>query len=119
MHNMDRVRTHILIHILTRARARARARAFTLPQPLTLTRILTLHLTRYEPMHDMELDNLGCVVSDEIHYINDVERGAVWEETLMHLPCAERPRLHPLRPPPPTPPTSTHLTPPTPSPKAH
>ena len=37
-------------------------------------------------MHDMELDNLGCVVSDEIHYINDVERGAVWEETLMHLP---------------------------------
>ena len=36
----------------------------------------------------MELDNLGCVVSDEIHYINDVERGAVWEETLMHLPPA-------------------------------
>ena len=30
---------------------------------------------KYEPMHDMELDNLGCVVSDEIHYINDVERG--------------------------------------------
>ena len=29
---------------------------------------------------------LGCVVSDEIHYINDVERGCVWEETLMHLP---------------------------------
>ncbi|KAH8065994.1 hypothetical protein JL722_387 [Aureococcus anophagefferens] len=23
---------------------------------------------------------------DEIHYINDVDRGAVWEETLMHLP---------------------------------
>ena len=30
---------------------------------------------KYEPMHDMELDNLGCVVSDEIHYINDVQRG--------------------------------------------
>jgi superfamily II RNA helicase len=26
-------------------------------------------------------------VSDEIHYINDVERGCVWEETLMHLPA--------------------------------
>lgn len=26
------------------------------------------------------------MVSDEIHYINDVERGTVWEETLMHLP---------------------------------
>ena len=25
-------------------------------------------------------------MSDEIHYINDVERGSVWEETLMHLP---------------------------------
>ena len=37
-------------------------------------------------MSDNDLDNLGVVVSDEIHYINDVERGQVWEETLMHLP---------------------------------
>ena len=35
---------------------------------------------------DGDLLRLGCVVSDEIHYINDVERGCVWEETLMHLP---------------------------------
>ncbi|KAJ8604109.1 hypothetical protein CTAYLR_001776 [Chrysophaeum taylorii] len=35
---------------------------------------------------DPDLERLGCVVSDEIHYINDVERGAVWEETLMHMP---------------------------------
>jgi superfamily II RNA helicase len=28
-----------------------------------------------------------CVVSDEFHYINDVFRGSVWEETLMHLPA--------------------------------
>ena len=35
---------------------------------------------------DPDLERLGCVVSDEIHYINDVDRGAVWEETLMHLP---------------------------------
>ena len=27
-------------------------------------------------------------MSDEIHYINDVERGTVWEETLMHLPSS-------------------------------
>ena len=26
---------------------------------------------------DADLENLGCVISDEIHYINDVERGAV------------------------------------------
>ena len=35
---------------------------------------------------DLDLSSIGCVVSDEIHYINDVERGTVWEETLMHLP---------------------------------
>ena len=28
------------------------------------------------PFADVDLDGLGCVVSDEIHYINDVERGA-------------------------------------------
>ena len=37
---------------------------------------------------DPDLERLGCVVSDEIHYINDVDRGAVWEETLMHLPSS-------------------------------
>ena len=37
---------------------------------------------------DPDLERLGCVVSDEIHYINDVDRGAVWEETLMHMPAS-------------------------------
>ena len=36
--------------------------------------------------NDVDLMDLGCLISDEIHYINDVERGSVWEETLMHLP---------------------------------
>jgi len=35
---------------------------------------------------DPDLERLGCVVSDEVHYINDPERGSVWEETMMHLP---------------------------------
>mmetsp|Transcript_15985 Transcript_15985/g.43269 ORF Transcript_15985/g.43269 Transcript_15985/m.43269 type:complete len:835 (-) Transcript_15985:152-2656(-) len=35
---------------------------------------------------DPDLENLGCLVSDEVHYINDPKRGSVWEETLMHLP---------------------------------
>lgn len=35
----------------------------------------------------MDFDNeLGCVVFDEVHYINDVDRGRVWEETIMMLP---------------------------------
>lgn len=29
---------------------------------------------------------LACVVMDEVHYINDVDRGGVWEETIMLLP---------------------------------
>ena len=29
---------------------------------------------------------LACVVFDEVHYINDVERGQVWEKTMLMLP---------------------------------
>jgi superfamily II RNA helicase len=29
---------------------------------------------------------LGCVVFDEIHYINDADRGQVWEKTIIMLP---------------------------------
>lgn len=29
---------------------------------------------------------LGCVIMDEVHYINDTDRGKVWEETIMMLP---------------------------------
>ena len=38
-------------------------------------------------MFEMDFDNeLACVVFDEIHYINDLDRGRVWEETIMMLP---------------------------------
>lgn len=38
---------------------------------------------------DFDIDvqtELGCVVFDEVHYINDPARGKVWEETIMLLP---------------------------------
>ena len=36
---------------------------------------------------EMDIDNeLGCVVFDEIHFINNEERGHVWETTIMMLP---------------------------------
>jgi superfamily II RNA helicase len=36
---------------------------------------------------DMDLENeLGCVVFDEVHYVNDPDRGRVWEESIMMLP---------------------------------
>lgn len=38
-------------------------------------------------MFDMDIDSeLGAVVFDEVHYINDQDRGKVWEETIMMLP---------------------------------
>ena len=36
---------------------------------------------------EMDFKNeLACVVFDEIHYINDQDRGKIWEETIMLLP---------------------------------
>lgn len=35
---------------------------------------------------DLSLEGLDAVVFDECHYINDRDRGAVWEETLILLP---------------------------------
>jgi ATP-dependent RNA helicase HelY len=38
-------------------------------------------------MFDMDFENeLGCVVQDEIHMINDEERGHVWESIILLLP---------------------------------
>ena len=37
---------------------------------------------------DFEMDiknDLACVIYDEIHYINDVDRGHVWEESIMFV----------------------------------
>ncbi|MGI9604268.1 MAG: DEAD/DEAH box helicase [Acidimicrobiales bacterium] len=32
------------------------------------------------------LDDLGCVILDEIHFLQDTYRGPVWEEVIIHLP---------------------------------
>ena len=36
------------------------------------------------------LRRLGCVVLDEVHYLQDRERGPVWEEVLLNLPADVR-----------------------------
>jgi superfamily II RNA helicase len=39
------------------------------------------------PEFDIDWENdIGCVVYDEVHYINDKDRGIVWEESMMMLP---------------------------------
>jgi superfamily II RNA helicase len=36
---------------------------------------------------EMDIENeLGCVVMDEVHFLNDASRGHVWEQTIMMLP---------------------------------
>lgn len=35
---------------------------------------------------DIDFDNIGCIVFDEVHYINDTDRGNVWEQSIMYIP---------------------------------
>ena len=38
-------------------------------------------------LFEMDIQNeLGCVIFDEVHYINDADRGTVWEETIIMMP---------------------------------
>ena len=47
----------------------------------------TKETTNVPLQFEMNFQNeLGAVVFDEIHYINDLDRGKVWEETIMLLP---------------------------------
>ena len=32
------------------------------------------------------MDKLGCVIFDEVHFFNDINRGTVWEESIVLLP---------------------------------
>jgi superfamily II RNA helicase len=43
--------------------------------------------TQGELSFQMDIDNeLGCVIFDEVHYINDAHRGQTWEQTILMLP---------------------------------
>jgi len=39
------------------------------------------------PERSHRLDDLAYVVMDEVHYLADRQRGAVWEEVIIHLPA--------------------------------
>lgn len=43
--------------------------------------IMTAEILR----NNIDVKNVGLVVMDEVHYINDPERGSVWEETIIQL----------------------------------
>ena len=39
---------------------------------------------------DSDVDDIAYVIFDEIHYINDIERGYVWEESIIYSPASVR-----------------------------
>ncbi|MBI2140273.1 DEAD/DEAH box helicase [Candidatus Woesearchaeota archaeon] len=39
---------------------------------------------------DRQIDDVAAVIFDEVHYINDIERGYVWEESLIFSPSHVR-----------------------------
>jgi superfamily II RNA helicase len=43
-------------------------------------------VTKAIDLHPTIIDEIGCVIFDEVHYFNDFDRGHVWEETMVQLP---------------------------------
>ena len=56
-------------------------------QCVIMTTEILLNILYKENNHQsISIDDIGCVIFDEVHYINDKDRGKVWEETLVLLP---------------------------------
>ena len=49
-------------------------------------RVMTTVILRNMLLAGQEMDDLLAVVLDEIHFLDDPERGTVWEEVLIYLP---------------------------------
>ena len=49
-------------------------------------RIMTTEILRNMLLQDESLEKLALVVIDEIHFLDEEERGTVWEELLIYLP---------------------------------
>ncbi len=49
--------------------------------------VMTTEILRNTMIEDPgKLHDVGCVVFDEVHFLDDRERGSVWEESLLFLP---------------------------------
>ena len=35
---------------------------------------------------NIDFSKVGCIIFDEVHYINDADRGNVWEQSIMYIP---------------------------------
>ena len=55
--------------------------------PYAQVLLMTTEIFRNTIFDDIErLQNVSYVIFDEIHYINDIERGTVWEESIIFAP---------------------------------
>ena len=55
------------------------------------TEILLNLLMRYNnnkknEEYDIDFNEIGCIIFDEVHYINDMDRGSIWEQSIMSIP---------------------------------
>ncbi len=48
--------------------------------------VMTAEILRNSLYKDDFDENIGCIIMDEVHFINDVDRGKIWEETIILLP---------------------------------
>ena len=58
--------------------------------PITIMTTEVFRNMIYDPHSDSQLSNLFMVVFDEFHYMNDPERGTVWEESVISCPPSVR-----------------------------
>lgn len=49
-------------------------------------RVMTTEILRNMLLSGEKVEKLGCVIVDEIHFLDDKERGTTWEEVLIYLP---------------------------------
>lgn len=56
-------------------------------RPEAPCRVMTTEILRNQLLTGQPLQNLGGIIVDEIHFLDDAERGTVWEELLIYLPA--------------------------------
>ncbi|MCB9778859.1 MAG: DEAD/DEAH box helicase [Alphaproteobacteria bacterium] len=55
-------------------------------RPDAQVRVMTTEILRNQLLMGEEVPHLDAVIIDEIHFLDDPERGTVWEELLIYLP---------------------------------
>ena len=52
---------------------------------IATTEIIRNSLLKTSEQNKISMEEIGCVIMDEVHFINDPNRGKVWEDTIILL----------------------------------